>query len=149
MAEFFSGYSFCGCLVLNTLKVSPTYSPWEMPKRIFLLSPTPYTCSTHCTYTSIHYNTNLCLCTVDSPKWDAEQQACAMQVLPLLYVFLSNISSLAKSCVDYEIFYEGGVIGLAALASRAGACARCRDCMVTSTGLNNYCLFTLHYEPDF
>ena len=41
------------------------------------------------------------------------------------------------------------VIGLAALASPAGACARCRDCMVTSTGLNNYCLFTLHYEPDF
>ena len=39
MAEFFSGYSFCGCFVLNILKVSPTYSPWEMHKSIFDSAP--------------------------------------------------------------------------------------------------------------
>ena len=39
MAEFFSGYSFCGCLVLNTLKVSPKSSPWEMRKSIFDSAP--------------------------------------------------------------------------------------------------------------
>ena len=46
------------------------------------------------------------------------------------------------------------VIGLAALASPAGACARCRDCMVTSTGLNIYivyshCIMSLIFNYQF